>query len=374
MGILDDAIREHLELKRQHGADGDDVERLEKEAFGPPTRPGDPEFDTSEQEAAEAAAAAAEDDDAGSEDPTTVAPAAPATSAGPPAAAEEVAPERESDSAGIFDAESDQSDDDWLVLARGRRRAADPRARRFPGYADRERRAAAAPALREQRRARHLRVDASPARSRARARGSSGPDTSESSIELTPAEQARIEHADLGDTVAHEAIPDPSTGSRHCRGAGRERAHHRPGRGGRAAGAARVRDLRRRRGLRRPRSGARHRRGRGGVGAPQRRSRGRHRSGDRGSEVGRSVPLEPESEEYRARARSDETELARAPPRSSTDEFEADDAEEDDLEDEDEDLLEETPDFLQDTPEGDRLWFEQSGPKDFDFDDDDKKD
>ena len=35
MGILDDAIREHLELKRQHGADSDDVEKLEKEAFGP---------------------------------------------------------------------------------------------------------------------------------------------------------------------------------------------------------------------------------------------------------------------------------------------------------------------------------------------------
>ena len=44
MGILDDAIREHLELKRQHGAGSEDLERLEKEAFGPATRPGDPEF------------------------------------------------------------------------------------------------------------------------------------------------------------------------------------------------------------------------------------------------------------------------------------------------------------------------------------------
>jgi hypothetical protein len=33
-----------------------------------------------------------------------------------------------------------------------------------------------------------------------------------------------------------------------------------------------------------------------------------------------------------------------------------------------EDVLEETPEFLQDTPEHDRLWFEQRGPKDFDFD------
>ena len=38
--------------------------------------------------------------------------------------------------------------------------------------------------------------------------------------------------------------------------------------------------------------------------------------------------------------------------------------------DEEEDLLEETPDFLQDAPEGERLWFEQGAPKDFDFDDD----
>jgi hypothetical protein len=35
---------------------------------------------------------------------------------------------------------------------------------------------------------------------------------------------------------------------------------------------------------------------------------------------------------------------------------------------EDEDVLEETPEFLQDTPEHDRLWFEQRPPRDFDFD------
>lgn len=33
-----------------------------------------------------------------------------------------------------------------------------------------------------------------------------------------------------------------------------------------------------------------------------------------------------------------------------------------------EDVLEETPEFLQDTPDHDRLWFEQRPPKDFDFD------
>jgi len=43
MSILDDAIREHLELKRQHGADEAEVKRLEDEAFGPPGRPEEPD-------------------------------------------------------------------------------------------------------------------------------------------------------------------------------------------------------------------------------------------------------------------------------------------------------------------------------------------
>ena len=36
MGLLDDAIREHLELKRAHGADPTEVERQEHEALGAP--------------------------------------------------------------------------------------------------------------------------------------------------------------------------------------------------------------------------------------------------------------------------------------------------------------------------------------------------
>ena len=35
MGILDDAIREHLELKRSHGANEDELRQKEAEAFGP---------------------------------------------------------------------------------------------------------------------------------------------------------------------------------------------------------------------------------------------------------------------------------------------------------------------------------------------------
>ncbi len=40
MGILDDAIKEHLELKRQHGADDSELKQLEHEAFGAAERPG----------------------------------------------------------------------------------------------------------------------------------------------------------------------------------------------------------------------------------------------------------------------------------------------------------------------------------------------
>jgi hypothetical protein len=38
MGLLDDAIRDHLELKRRHGAGEDEVRRQEQEALGPPGR------------------------------------------------------------------------------------------------------------------------------------------------------------------------------------------------------------------------------------------------------------------------------------------------------------------------------------------------
>jgi hypothetical protein len=42
MGLLDDAIREHLELKRRHGADASEVQRQEHEALGPARRGPEP--------------------------------------------------------------------------------------------------------------------------------------------------------------------------------------------------------------------------------------------------------------------------------------------------------------------------------------------
>ncbi|MEK6271621.1 MAG: hypothetical protein AABM42_03120 [Actinomycetota bacterium] len=52
MGILDDAIREHLDLKRRRGATDSELQRLEDEAFGPPSRPGEPDFPEQEGESA----------------------------------------------------------------------------------------------------------------------------------------------------------------------------------------------------------------------------------------------------------------------------------------------------------------------------------
>ena len=52
MGLLDDAIREHLDLKRRRGGDPAEIERAEREALGPVRRKGgqasltaDPELD-----------------------------------------------------------------------------------------------------------------------------------------------------------------------------------------------------------------------------------------------------------------------------------------------------------------------------------------
>ncbi len=42
MGLLDDAIREHLELKRRRGADPSEVARQEHEALGPARRTAPP--------------------------------------------------------------------------------------------------------------------------------------------------------------------------------------------------------------------------------------------------------------------------------------------------------------------------------------------
>ncbi len=88
MGILDDAIREHLDLIRQHGAADSEVQRLEDEAFGPPTRPDEADFPESEEAPAASANGAATEaaveehefeDPAAHEDATTLMPSSEAS-------------------------------------------------------------------------------------------------------------------------------------------------------------------------------------------------------------------------------------------------------------------------------------------------------
>lgn len=128
MGILDEAIREHLELKRQHGADETELKGLEDEAFGEAERPDatnpaaeaetqiispgssitspagegdqlDKVFEATRQREAAAAAKAAREDEAGEAQPEAEAAADPeATFAEhpvpePPAPATEAKPE-----------------------------------------------------------------------------------------------------------------------------------------------------------------------------------------------------------------------------------------------------------------------------------------
>ncbi len=53
MGVLEDAIREHLELKRKHGASDEEVERKEVEALGPARREFEGAADETPEEPAE---------------------------------------------------------------------------------------------------------------------------------------------------------------------------------------------------------------------------------------------------------------------------------------------------------------------------------
>jgi hypothetical protein len=92
MGILDDAIREHLNLKRRQGAEEDELQRLEDEAFGPPSRPGEPDFPgAADAETAEGApetseslagAGLASDEHPTASEPVVAEPAAPEPAGG----------------------------------------------------------------------------------------------------------------------------------------------------------------------------------------------------------------------------------------------------------------------------------------------------
>src|SRR4051794_20296061 len=115
MGILDEAIREHLELKRQHGADDSELKQLEDDAFGQAGRPGDAQPDP----VAEAATEFMSQPDLGSEDSGGEGEAKAETEAGAGAEAAGDAPGRREPTAGLVDlqeapdsGEAESEDDD----------------------------------------------------------------------------------------------------------------------------------------------------------------------------------------------------------------------------------------------------------------------
>jgi hypothetical protein len=94
MGLLDDAIKEHLDLKRRRGADPAEVDRQAAEALGPVRRSGDPVLGSSAAPAAEPPAPAPEHHpEPRGEEPAAVSafhppPPSPAPAAPPPPAPE----------------------------------------------------------------------------------------------------------------------------------------------------------------------------------------------------------------------------------------------------------------------------------------------
>jgi hypothetical protein len=75
MGVLEDAIREHLDLKRRHGASDEELNRQEAEALGPARREAS---EAQEEEADVAVAEAVEPPEAALRSAGPEAPPAPA--------------------------------------------------------------------------------------------------------------------------------------------------------------------------------------------------------------------------------------------------------------------------------------------------------
>jgi hypothetical protein len=111
MGLLDDAIREHLELKRLHGASDEEISQEEAEALGPARR----DFPAAPEEAQSAEVQSAEEESAVED----VVPAAlEPDPAEPPAPEPEPEPEPEPDArppaSEAQEEAADASDDDVL--------------------------------------------------------------------------------------------------------------------------------------------------------------------------------------------------------------------------------------------------------------------
>ena len=308
MGILDDAIRDHLELKRKGGTQESDLERLENEAFGPPSRPGDAPGAVATAEPPEglnpeSADERSEPDTGQASIPTTQMPAPEAPVEAPaPAPAEQGGETDAPEGEVVF---HDFAAEEGLVPPRAAAPSAPP-VEQDVGRPESE----------QERREPEPSEPTTPAP--APAGETSADDTQPHNVEAEfgsaegqpespPADRAEAEEIEIDDDLElHLDEEDLATS------AGLDRAE--------------------------PETG------------------------------GGEPPSEPEltvveDEVVEEDIGEEDVEVVEEEVDEPSEE-----APEDAGADDEEDVLEETPDFLRETPEHDRLWFEQKPPKDFDFD------
>ena len=330
MGILDEAIREHLALKRRQGLSEDELKRLEDEAFGPPTRPGEPDFPdrdadggpegsaerAPERGEASAGTAAAERPDTAAEEVTDR----------EPEEAEEAPADREPES--IESGAEPSTPADRSPTDAGGQAAVEP-SEAATAFHDFSRELdEAAGAAEEPQAAEEPPADASPAAEPA-------PEASPAA----PAEEPPSAELDLGGIDLDLGEDDESPAA-----ADRPEALEETGDPPPISSQETVEH-------------------------PMHEELGEPPSDEHALE--QEAPSEenaleePPSDEYAYEPESDEYETAE--PASDEHELEARESSEGADDDDDEDVLEETPEFLRDAPEDDELWFEQGEPKDFDF-------
>lgn len=311
MGILDDAIKEHLELKRQHGAAESELKQLEDEAFGAAERPGaetaspDPFAEAPTQFMAQP----------GQEGEKTAAPEAQAEAAGPDA--EEAAGGRPAPRSEIADLQEPPP------------AAPEPSAPAPAPEARAEEAPAEEPSAEEEPPAMEHEAIAEPVPEPSpQAAAPTGPTTEErEAIAEQPTEMFDLEEelassqaeAPSEEELVEEGIEEPRLAPVDPLAAAEEVEEQE------------------------------------GEYEEDEDFWDEKRLSDELDQA-LEAPAEIEDEEARFEDAATEAEL------------EADEPEQRDSSGEEEDVLEETPDFLEETDD-DQLWFEQKPPKDFDFDD-----
>lgn len=391
MGILDEAIREHLELKRQHGARESEIKQMEDEAFGPPSRPGDPEFGDSEEAAERPEAEGGDGADA-----TAVIGSAGSRpeDAGPVEGVEETRasagapPRADAPAEAIGEAEDQPPPEPAPEETEAQAPPEPPEATEEP----------ASPALApepppEAWREPTAREHPLPGVTE-EARGGEALEEeteaeagSEAAEEISDAERARREHPDLGDTMQHDALGETD------QGVASEPAPPREGPLGEEPRAAEEPEAAGEPEAEEPATGVEPGTEESAADRPHLRAvepaaEEEPSEGTDGGEPAGGMLYDYAEEEGEEEIDVRDLDL------DLDDAFE--DLGEEPVEDEDarseggeppapghgapeeggepaageEDLLEETPEFLRDAPDSDALWFEQGEPRDFDFDDD----